>query len=63
MVSRRGYTKKDVTELANDTQRIAETVHEPFAARRWKRLDPDVLDEILYDALVALYNEMTMEDD
>ena len=59
----RGYTVDDVADMEADTGRMAEFLHDPFAVRRWRRFEPDVLDEILYDALVALRNEMTMEDD
>jgi len=60
----RPYTKQQVFALEMDADKIGRWLHDPFGAGRqeWRRLDPELLDTIVYDAMVALQNEMLREE-
>lgn len=62
----RPYTEAQVFALEQDALGIAWLLCGPWSPQeRWLNIDGDreALAALLYDALVALRNEMTMEDD
>ena len=62
----RPYTEEQVFALELDAENIARFLCGPWSPQpKWKYVDgdPDVMAALIYDALVALRNEMTMEDD
>ena len=58
----RPYTEQQVFELEMASVDIAGRLHDPYGTRGWQRLDEDTLEAIIYDALVALRNEMQEDD-
>ena len=62
----RPYTEEQVFALEMDAENIARFLVGPWSPKKaWGYVDGDldVLATLIYDALVALRNEMAMEDD
>jgi len=60
----RPYTAQQVDDFERDTAMIARRLHDPWGGiRPWARMDPEVLDAMLYDAMVALAETMLEEGD
>ena len=61
----RPYTEQQVFEVELAADDIGVMLHNPYATGLdgWRAIDPKTLSDLFYDALIALRNEMTMEDD
>ena len=60
----RPYTAQQVDDFERDTALIARRLHDPLGGTRpWARMDPELLEAMLYDAMVALAESMLEEDD
>ena len=63
-MSERPYNEQQVFELEMASVDIARLLHNEMAPlHSYRRLDEDVLESIVYDAMIALQNEMAEEDD
>jgi len=59
----RPYTKEAVSSFEEDARWIAERLHDPYAyTDQFYLRDLKVLEALLYDAMVALQNEMLREE-
>lgn len=59
----RPYSEEQVFELEQASVDIAKRLHDPFGLPGYRRLDEDVLEAIVYDAMIALREAMDEEDD
>ena len=59
----RPYTKEAVSSFEEDARWIAERLHDPYAyTDQFYLRDLKVLEALLYDAMVALQNEILREE-
>lgn len=58
----RPYTEQQVFELEQASVDIAARLHDPYGTQGWRRWDEDVLEAIIYDALLALREQLIDEE-
>ena len=58
----RPYTEQQVFELEQASVDIAARLHDPYGLPGWRRWDEDVLEAIIYDALLALREQLIDEE-
>jgi len=58
----RPYTEQQVFELEQASVDIAGRLHDPYGTRAWQRFDEDTLEAIIYDALLALREQLLDEE-
>lgn len=59
----RPYREEQVFELELASVDIAKRLHDPYGLPAYRRLDEDVLEAIVYDAMIALREAMAAEED
>lgn len=52
------YTAEDVQELEDKAERIAALIHDPFSPDKFRRIELPVLENLIYDAMVALHERL-----
>lgn len=62
---RRPYSKEQVLSVERSAERLGYALHDPYAPlhENWRRMDPEVLNRLFYDAMIALYEAMLDEED
>ena len=58
----RPYTEQQVFHLQQASVDIAAMLHDPYGTQGWRRVDEDVLEAIIYDALLALREQLIDEE-
>jgi len=61
----RPYTREEVNALENAAAFIAGRLHDPWAtgSQKWQAIDSDRLRWLVYDAMLALQEQMLDEED